>query len=190
MRYVSLFGVAVLAACLAGCSTSPAVKYNEEVVKAHAALANGRTGEANEHVLRAKEAVKDTKLDTRLADLLLAEARLREGKPEEAAKAAGVVLAKDERDPRANEVLGKARLQGGEFDKAEECFQRAKAGYKDEADRQRVEDLITLARGFAAYSAGDLAVAKRYWQDMKSVELRHSVDVAVKTEVERANLAR
>ena len=68
-------------------------------------------------------------------------------------------------------------------------FVTAKAGYSSPEDQQRVDDLILLVRGLAAYAAGDPDVARKYWKQITSPELRFSVDKAVR-EARQNGLAR
>ena len=182
MRYLMLMGVVALAAALTGCKSAPIAAYNQEITLAHKALVDGEPEEARQRVLQAKEIADGTDIDTTSAQLLLAETKLKSGKPVEAVGTVQEVLKDNPRNPRANEILGKACIQDGQFARAEEHLRKAKAEYPDDADRQRVEDLLSLARGLVAYGEGDLAVARKYWGSIRDANTRYAVDVAVKTE--------
>ena len=182
MRYLILMGTVVLAAALTGCKSAPIAAYNQEIVLAHKALIDGEAEEARQRVLQAKQIADGTDINTTSAQLLLAETKLKSGKPVEAVGIVQEVLKDDPRNPRANEILGKACIQDGQFARAEEHLRKAKAEYPEAADRGRVDDLMSLARGLAAYGEGDLAVARKYWAGIRDANLRYAVDGAVKTE--------
>ena len=182
MRYLMLMGLVSLAAALTGCKSAPIAAYNQEITLAHKALTESEPEEARQRILQAKEIADGTDIDTTSAQLLLAETKLKSGKPIEAAGIVQEILKETPRHPRANEILGKACIQDGQFARAEEYLCKAKAAYAEAADRRRVEDLMSLARGLAAYGEGDLAVARKYWASIRSANLRYAVDVAVKTE--------
>ena len=179
MRLAQISLLAILVAA-AGCRTAPPIGQQrtsrDALLEAREALVAGQTAVADERVEEARRLAKDEGSDISDVDLLAAEVQLRKNRAVSAASQARSVLARDSSHPRANEVLAKALLRIGSFDDAENHLQAAKSGYSAPVDQHRVADLISLVRGLAAHGKGDLAVAKRYWADIKDSDLRHCLD--------------
>ena len=166
---------------LLGCATSPERTARHAMIDAQASIATGQTIAGLEYLAESYTLPDPDGVTASFGTLLDAEIQLREGHPERAVALAEQVLRTGPTNPLAREVAGKARLMtGGPFDVAEEHFLVARDHYRDAADIERVVDLLSLARGFSAYSTGDLELAQSYWRAIVSHDLRYTLDRATR----------
>ena len=185
---ICLLALALLAT---GCqSTKPVARtYHDALTDSRQAIVRGQTTVASQRLDEARRLAVAEGTPATEADLLEAEVSLRDNRVTDALVLVRDVLSREATNPRANEVYGKALLlNGGPFDDADRAFSKAKTGYIDPADQQRVDDLIALARGLAAYAAGDPEVARNYFKEIRDPDLRFSVDQAAR-EAARNGLA-
>ena len=179
MKHVYL--IAVLAVgLLIGCSNQR--HYSEQLTRAHECLQEGEVDRAERHLTRADEIAADHTTTVKPsvdATLLQAEIRLTQRRLTESQELASSVTVRVDVDyptiARAEEILGKIALHEGRFTEAQQHFLTADRNYDDDLDRERISNLMKLTRGLAAYSDGDIEVARRYWQSIPDAELRYSV---------------
>lgn len=165
-----------------GCATTDIAKisYESRIKAAHSHLQNGAFGRAMYDLESAAKTAQQKGYDQTQLKCLLAEMYLGRGDTLEAYHQAKELLEKNDRDPYANELLGKIYLKEGGFLGAEQYFLTAQAEYESADDVSRVKDLVALARGLSAYEAGSPRLADRYWQEIKNPDLQYSLGKAQK----------
>ena len=181
MTHVKLLLLLISSAIICGCATAPERTARHAMIDAQASISAGHTLAGLEYLAEAYQLPDPNGIAASFGILLEAELRLRERNLEQASALANQVLRAEPTNPHAREVAGKAiLLAGGPFEVAEEHFLVAGDNYAKAGDLERIGDLLALARGFSAYSAGDLKVAEKYWRDIGSDELRYHLDRATR----------
>jgi len=160
----------------AGCASLAQKRYTKELLGAQRAIGAGQVGEAYSRLQAANKAAAAGHLDATPIQLLVAELRLVQGNSAEARDIAETVLAQNQRNPQANELVAKVLLKQGAFDEAEQHLVTAQLEYGTLGERQRVEDLLNLTRGLRAYSQGDTLAARKYWATIENTQLRDAVE--------------
>ena len=162
-----------------GYVTAPSLQH------AHALL---REGCAEEAVAELDAILADVDGRDRLvAALLKAEARLQQGRADEALTLADSVLEARPGDVAANEIAGKALLKMGRYQEADNHFTVAlSAAAPESADHRRLSDLTNITRGLVAWSDADPELARSYWKSVWHPTMRQRVDEALRSEARTA----
>lgn len=176
MRHVGSVLVLMAVVLAGGCFRSAQVKYDAKLKSAKESLVSGDVAGANRHLSDAAVLAKEKGLDRTETTLLLAESALHSGDSFEAIRLAQEAQTDDPGNPRAEEIVGKALLKAGRFSEAQRSLDAARSGYTRQADIQRIDDLLSIAKGLTSYSEGDPEVARQYWLGIEDVAARHSVD--------------
>lgn len=182
--------VCLLAVLLpAGCSTthSSALRSDGQVQLAIRSIESGQASQADQALARL-EKVRPAYAgeDADYVNLLMAEAYLVKGLSMDALALAREVLDESPDDPRANEVAGKALLQMDKYADAEQRFVDAQTAVTPGgADDRRLEDLINVARGLAAYARAETNQARQHWDSIVDPQIRFQVDEAIRAETIR-----
>jgi len=181
-RKRGLLVICSLVAMLPSCTTTDLVKtnYENKIKTAYEHLENGAFGQVRENLKSATKIANEEGYDQTELKCLLAEAHLGAGDTLEAYHQARELFEKNDRDPYANELLGKIYLKESGFLGAEQYFLTAQAEYEAAEDVSRAKDLVALARGLTAYEAGSPRLANHYWQDIQNLDLRYFLDRAQK----------
>jgi len=156
---------------LGGCGAKIMPATGDMLAGAHASLADNDAAAARQWLASAEPTLNSAR-ERMEYQLLAAEIEIRTGAADLALPAMDQLLVADPRDPRANEVAGKARLVLGEFTEARRHFNAALTGYRHEADLARAEDLLALTEGLDAYSRGRFAEAEELWGGIGDERLR------------------
>ncbi|MCD5401819.1 hypothetical protein LR013_04430 [candidate division NPL-UPA2 bacterium] len=85
------------------------------------------------------------------------------------------IIAKWPEESFGFELSGKVALRTGRFEEAEKYFLIALGKSDRPNDKERIEDLLFLARGLTAYSEGDIKNTKDYWSQIRGRKLATQV---------------
>ena len=142
---------------------------------ARAALEQDRPQAALAHLKKAR--TLDDNSESTTALLLRAELNLLVGEPDEALTIAEEILETHPDHLAGNEIAGKALLQLGLFEDAEDHFATAlSSSAATGPQRRQAEDLLRLAQGFAAYAASDPDEAVAIWRGIEDPRIRSTLE--------------
>lgn len=149
------------------------------LASAQVAISEGRLKDA-EDCLSVAEQADHRSWSSRLTDLLRGEVELRAGRPTQAALVARRIVVECPQSCLGMEVLAKAQVQTGDWDRAEGCFRDILEQSMDEAAKARAMDFITFMGGLKMYADGKAQAAKSKWDQISDPEIRAAVESALR----------
>ncbi len=152
--------------------------YDKAVQRAYKALVESDAAGAAEAAEEGIIAAERESITPRDAYLLLAEARIRLGEPHRAEAIASSWLEQNPDDLIAQEVLAKAFIASGQFERAQNGLDSLLAEYRPGNDRSRICDLLAFARALDAYSKGEVAQARTHLRTIADTKLKKYVESA------------